>query len=252
MTNRILYLSIVLCFSSAATVQSQELSGENQEVRNNNENQELLLAQELSCPTGSTPNPFESTVSRLVCDVDSNDKKTFPLTDEAPTVVRIEDLPIRINTSYPEWYTQNEGTGIANENSFHYYHTLMEPGAAKPAYDSEGIACYTFFLRPEKTYFAHNHPPREFYYIYSGEGTWYGGDEVQEVGPGTFIVHPPYLSHGFTNTSKTEELSAFVCWWQTPDDPADILDHGGLPTNPCLVEQEATAKPYAVDEVCVD
>ncbi len=172
------------------------------------------------------------------------------MTDEEPTVVRIEDLPARINTSYPEWYTRNGGSGLANENSFHYYHTLMAPGAEAPAYDSDNITCFSFFLRPGKTYFAHNHPSREFYYIYGGEGRWYGGDRSEDVGPGTLIVHPPYISHGFTNTSQTEELSAFVCWWQTREDAEDSLDRGGLPTNPCLVQSETTAKPYAVDSVC--
>jgi len=54
-------------------------------------------------------------------------------------------------------------------------------------------------------------------------------------------MHPPYVSHGITNTSQTEWLSAMTCWWIEPGDPKDVFNYGGKVTNPCLSQSPNTA-----------
>lgn len=212
----------------------------------------------LVCPKGTTLDKAESTPTKMVCDVDSDPTKDeskdldiYPLpAGEPPYVVHEDDFPKRVNKSYPDWYRGSSDGYMAADDSFHFYYSLIGPGVAAPGYDTKNLFCASFYLKPEKTYFAHNHPSREFYYVIEGEGRWYAGDEEFDVKGGAFIVHPPYLSHGFKNTSKTNNLRAFTCWWRTPDQPEDVLTYHGLPTNPCLVEKEKTAKPYAVPSVC--
>ncbi|EDN68033.1 hypothetical protein BGP_2422 [Beggiatoa sp. PS] len=59
-------------------------------------------------------------------------------------------------------------------------------------------------------------------------------------------MHPPYTSHGWTNTSKTKWLKAFYCWWAESDDPKDVLNYGGKLTNPCFSQSPNTVAPNKI------
>jgi len=177
-------------------------------------------------------------------------KTSIARSNAQPYILHEDDFEQKVNSSYPDWYRGNDGGSEVTNDSYHFYYALIGPQVEDPGYDTENIFCSTFYLRPGKEYIAQNHPAREFYYIIDGEGIWYGGDLEREIRQGSFMVHPPYLSHGFTNTSKTTNLRAFVCWWKTSEDSNDVLKIGGLATNPCLVENESTATPYQVEPVC--
>lgn len=215
------------------------------------------LPSDLVCPAGTTFNESASTPIKLVCDIDTGGSPTQDIVYPLPTDGTIgrhineTDLPPLVNAAYPDWYRNNGGGNHATPESHHHYYELIGPGLSAPSYDTENIYCSSYYLKPGKTYFAHNHPAREFYYVISGTADWYIGDEGPiEVSSGYMMVHPPYVTHGMTNTSDTEDLRALVCWWQTPDDPENVMNTGGLPANPCSVEEEATAKPNHFEPVC--
>jgi mannose-6-phosphate isomerase-like protein (cupin superfamily) len=219
--------------------------------------EQIADEKQLRCPQGTILDIEESSETRVVCDVTSDpnpdnatDLDVYPMPAEKAHIVHEDDLPALVNKNYPDWYRGNGEGSLADRDSHHVYYTLLGPGAPAPGYDTENLFCSSFYLKPGKTYIAHNHPAREFYYVISGQAKWYAGKETFDARPGHLIVHPPYLSHGFTNTSTTEDLRAFGCWWQTSEDGLDSLNFGGLPTNPCLVDEESTATGYAVDDVC--
>ena len=212
--------------------------------------QKIFDELDLECPEGTTFDLDASQVDNLRCDVKNSDEDIYPISKAEAYITHEDEFEKKVSASYPDWYRGNQGGTEVTNDSFHFYYTLMGPGSKAPGHDTDNIFCTTFYLRPEKTYIAHNHPSREFYYIIDGEGIWYGGDKVEPIKQGSFMVHPPYVSHGFKNTSKTTNLRAFVCWWLTPEDREGKFEHGGLPTNPCLAEREFTARGYPVSPVC--
>ncbi|MBD2607024.1 cupin domain-containing protein [Scytonema hofmannii FACHB-248] len=223
---------------------------------------ETLVAQNsevVACPKGTSLDPLETTPGRLVCKVDSDttqnikdDLDVYPRVRSGakPFIINEDDLVKRSTLAYPAWFRGNNQGIEADDASRYFYRVLMGPGVSAPAYDAKNIFCATLTLKPQTTYFAHNHPATEFYFFFGGKGKWYGEDKVADIRRGSFMVHEPYIAHGFTNTSKTEDLRALGCWWRTPDQPADVILHQGLPTNPCLTRREETALPYAVEPVC--
>ncbi|NEO87376.1 MAG: hypothetical protein F6J87_24425 [Spirulina sp. SIO3F2] len=204
------------------------------------------------CPEGSEE--IERNELRVLCRAVGETDSTFefyPTPEGIHThIVHERDLPREINTRYPDWY-RGMGEGYhADENAFHYYFDLLGEGLKYPGYDATNIYCASFYLRPGKTYFAHSHPTREFYYFFQGEGTWFGPGETlgehreTQIGQGTFIVNPPYIHHGVRNDAKEGELGALACWWRNEDDPQGVFNNRGLPLNPCLVLDEETSEGY--------
>lgn len=251
----VLLCCILLCFSLATIDKAEALSPQVLAI-SQAKLQKLAQEKNIVCPQGTTLDLEESSDTKVVCDVDSDpnpdnatDLDVYPLSSAKVQVARESELPKLVNKSYPEWYRGHGEGYLADEDSHHVYYNLLGPGTA---IETDGIYCSSFYLKPGKTYIGHNHPSREFYYVVSGEAKWYAGKDTFEARPGDFIVHPPYLNHGLTNTSKTEELRAFSCWWQTSEDAEDSMNYGGLPTNPCLSAQESTAKGYAVDSICLN
>jgi mannose-6-phosphate isomerase-like protein (cupin superfamily) len=238
--------SLLVALSSAATkVQSQQVPSEYGPHRFED------IVPLLECPEGSEIDEDESTEFIKVCDVEGTDEVIYPRPrGVVPYVTREEDMNPEINIAYPDWYRGTAQGFSADESSHHYYFDLMGSGLEEPGYNTENIYCASFFLKPGKTYFAHNHPTREFYYIVSGEGRWYSGGKEFDVAAGTFIVHPPYINHGVTNTGTDEYLKTFTCWWRLPSDPEDAFGHRGLPLNPCLVQEEETSRGYPQDLSC--
>lgn len=169
----------------------------------------------------------------------------FPQQGGEAIIMHDEDLPKKANRNYPNWYRGCAPDGLADEHSNHYYYTYIGPGVAPPAIQSEKVFCGTFHMKPGKTYPAHNHPAREFYYILEGEAQWYAGDKKITAKPGTFIMHPPYTSHGWTTSDKSW-LRAFYCWWMEDEDTPDTLQQGGKMTNPCLTQSPATANLFRI------
>ncbi len=209
----------------------------------------------LECPKGSRPSPEfkDSSISKRVCIVDGTDEIVYPRPRGLkPFVLYEESLPKEVNIRYPSWYRGNAQGFEADETSHHYYYDLIGEGLKAPGYDSDNIYCASFFLQPGKTYFAHNHPTREMYYFFDGEGTWYGAGDEYKVQPGTFIVNPPYISHGVKNTSTNRELKALACWWKMPDDPVDLFNNRGLPLDPCAVKKEETSVGYETPAICTN
>lgn len=204
------------------------------------------------CPEGSEL--IDASALRVMCRVigETGEEFEFYPTPEGihTHIVHERDLPREINTRYPDWY-RGQGEGYeADENSSHYYFDLLGKGLEYPGYDATNLYCASFYLRPGKTYFAHSHPTREFYYFTQGDGTWFGpGDEFLEhqetkIGQGSFIVNPPYIQHGLRNDSDSEELGAIACWWRNEGDPQGIFGNRGLPLNPCLVLDEETSDGF--------
>ncbi|NER37938.1 MAG: cupin domain-containing protein [Oscillatoria sp. SIO1A7] len=219
------------------------------------------LEPNLYCPKGTEFDPIASNATKRICDIDSREGKNtddpkdrvYPWPEKRAYVTNEDSFPKLVNKNYPSWYRGDGENGLADDSSYHFYYSLIGPGLGqdgKPGYNTDNIFCTTFYLKPEKTYIAHNHPSREFYYIIDGEAKWYAGAQTFDVKQGSFIVHPPYISHGFTNTSKTVSLRTFTCWWRDKGDPKDVMNYSGLPVNPCLVESEETAVGYPVDSVC--
>lgn len=261
----LLFATVMLLIPITATnARTEEVTSQQPENSVSEENNEGLshpfseILPTLRCRPGTTLDEERSTEFFRFCRVETEDPNdeiedvVYPLPDPSiePHIVHERDLTQEINTAYPDWYRGTAEGFNADETSYHYYYVLIGAGLEEPGYSGDNLYCSSFFLRPEKTYFAHNHPTREFYYFFGGEGTWHSGDNDYEIGAGSFVVNPPYIAHGVTNTSSTEELKAFACWWRNPEDPKDAFNHRGLPLNPCRVTEEETAGGSVEPEVC--
>lgn len=208
----------------------------------------VIAEEECECPKltcGETPEMgcLEGNVAK--CGNGCFESKVYLPSGGTPQVIHEDELEKKVNSSYPDWYRGCAANGLADEDSHHYYYTLIGPDLDKqiPAgIHAENIFCGTYYMKPDKTYPAHNHPSREFYYIIDGEARWYAGDKEFDVRAGSFIMHPPYTSHGWTNTSKTQWLRAFYCWWAESTDPANVFEFGGRLTNPCLSQSPKTVQ----------
>ncbi len=199
---------------------------------------------ELACGTTPELGCLEGNVAK--CDDGCFEAKVYLQPSGTPLVIHEDDLEKKVNASYPDWYRGSAPNGLADKDSHHYYYTLIGPGLAPVGIDAENIFCASYYLKPGKTYPAHNHPSREFYFIFGGEARWQAGDKEFDVKAGSFIMHPPYVPHGMTNTSQTEWLSALTCWWIESDDPEDVFNYGGKVTNPCLSQSPNTAVRHKV------
>jgi mannose-6-phosphate isomerase-like protein (cupin superfamily) len=60
----------------------------------------------------------------------------------------------------------------------------------------------------------HNHQEGETFFFIKGRGRMQIGDEVQEVGPGDVVYHPPFNGHILQNPSDTEDLLFLSLWWE--------------------------------------
>lgn len=208
---------------------------------------EKLGSPELVCGAKPTIGCLDGDSDVVKCANDCvKDKVFLQQPTELPRVINTDDMEKKINKNYPDWYRGNTPGGLADKDSHHYYYTLIGPNLAPEGVNAENIFCASYFLKPGKTYPAHSHPSREFYFIFGGEARWQAGDKAFDVKAGSFIMHPPFVAHGMTNTSKTELLSAVTCWWHEPGDPEDIFSQGGRMKNPCLVQSPKTAVRHKI------
>lgn len=60
----------------------------------------------------------------------------------------------------------------------------------------------------------HNHQEGETFFFIKGRGRMRIGDEVQDVGPGDVVYHPPFNGHILQNPSETEDLLFLSLWWE--------------------------------------
>lgn len=239
LSSLLLFVGSLLILSSVATrVQSQAMP----DPYGPHTFEEILPL--LECPDGSVPDKSDSTGYIKYCDVQGTDEDIYPTPKGVePIVVRGDELTKEVNIAYPDWYRGTAEGFEADATSHHYYYDLIGDGVEPPAYQTENLYCAPFFLKPGKTYFAHNHPTREIYYVYGGQAHWYAGSKEFDVKEGDMIIHPPYINHGLTNTGD-DYTKALACWWRMPSDPEKVMNYRGLPLNPCLVENEETSEGY--------
>jgi quercetin dioxygenase-like cupin family protein len=149
--------------------------------------------------------------------------------------------PKKATKSHPGWFRGTGENGIADANAKYFYNELIGPNLPKPAFSNNYLYFGPLEQQSGSTYFAHNHPAPEFYYVISGEADYYVDDERQTVKPGTIIYHRPYAVHGWTVTSK-EPLRMIWAWWVEKD--VSVLNVSAKMANPDLAKDEKTALPY--------
>ncbi len=218
---------------------------------------------EPNCPASKCINPAKGCIEKteknkdgflkgyVKCENCEPDRKDVYMQTptEPPFFTHTDRLVKKVNSAYPDWYRGCAASFNADACSHHFYYVLtsperfLEPGeSTEDIYPAENAYCGIFNMKSGKTYPAHTHPSREFYYIIDGEADWYAGDEVRKVKAGSFMVHPPFTPHGWTVTSE-QELKTFFCWWREDRDDPKSLDNGGRFTNPCINEDENSAEP---------
>jgi quercetin dioxygenase-like cupin family protein len=83
---------------------------------------------------------------------------------------------------------------------------LINPGLGAGA-----VTVSELTIQPGSALPAHTHLVEEAFFIFQGTGEAIAGDEVQPVAPGTAILAPTGVPHGFRNTG-TDELK-MVCMY---------------------------------------
>lgn len=153
------------------------------------------------------------------------------------------DTPAKATRSHPEWFRGTGENGTADDNAKYFYHELIGPNLADPAFQNQHIYFGPLEMKTGYTYPAHNHPAPEIYYVIDGEAEWYVDDEKKTVKAGDIIYHRPYASHGWTVTSE-QPLKAVWLWWSEGD--TSVLNQSAKMINPDLAGKEETANPASV------
>lgn len=158
------------------------------------------------------------------------------------------DAPKKANKKYPAWFRGNGANGLADENALYWYTELIGPKAYNITknMNAENLYCGTLRVKPGATYPAHNHPASEFYFIISGEAEWYINDEKKNVKAGDLMYHRPFNAHGWKNTSKTEPMKCFYCWWKEAGDKVDVMNYSAGWINPEKFTGPDQTVPHAI------
>lgn len=159
-----------------------------------------------------------------------------------------DEAPKKSNKKYPAWFRGNGANGKADENSMYWYTELIGPKAYNitKQMNAENIYCGTLSLAPNATYPAHNHPASEFYFILSGQAEWYINDEKKNVKAGDLMYHRPFEAHGWKNTSKTEPMKCFYCWWKEEGDAVNVMNYSAGWINPEKFTGPDQLVPHAI------